>query len=131
MAYMRGHFYIWGDGDNIHFWHGNHVSGGEPIGGLIQGAKGRPEDNTLCAYSENFQKGNGTESGVTLPNYIVEEFCVMYWARMDDEQRADAVERVIKKYGGGNFGADAVMEAAGLPTVMDIAMKNLPPKEGQ
>jgi hypothetical protein len=130
MAYMRGHFYIWGDGENVHFWHGNHVFDGEPIKGQINGPEGRPEDNTLCQYPQDYAHGVGPTggdggSGIALPNYIVEEFCVMYWSRMSDEERADAVKRVIDKYGGGNFGADAVMEAAKLPTVMDVVMQSI------
>lgn len=130
MAYIRGHFYIWGDGENVHFSHGNHVWEGKPIGGRIQGREGRPEDNTLCSYPQDYTHGIGPTggdggSGVVLPDYIVEEFCVMYWSRMTDEERMDAVRRVIDKYGGGNFGADAVMEAANLPTVMDIVEKHI------
>lgn len=116
MAYIRGHFYIWRDGENIHFSHGNHLGD--------EGENGRPGDNTLCCYSNGHQ---GPES-LALPNYVVDEFVVMRWAQLSDDERAAAVQRVIDKYGDGSFGADAVMEAAGLPTVMDVVRQHIADK---
>lgn len=118
MAYMRGHFYIWSDGDNVHFHHGSHAESR----GHGFGEAGSVDENTLCAYAEAIV----SPTSVTLPMYIVEEFVAMHWAKMSDEERGAAVRRVIDKYGGGNFSADAVMEAAGLPTVMDVVKAGLP-----
>jgi len=120
MAFIRGHFYIWTSGEFVSFTHGAHSFEGEPIGEPC-GPDGSAEDNTLC-MSPPERKHSST---VDLPIYIVEEFVAMYWARMSDEQRAETVERIVHKYGGRNFGADGVMQAAGLPTVMDVVEANI------
>ena len=115
MAFIRGHFYIWRSDGFVSFTHGAHTFEGEPIGEQC-GPDGSVEDNTLCGAPPDLDHA----STVDLPTYIVEEFVAMYWARMSDEQRAETIERVVHKYGSRNFGADGVMQAAGLPTVMEV-----------
>lgn len=104
MAYIRGHFYIYSSGDYMNLHHGwDHASEEE------------------CPMTEN---GNPTQ--VSIPTPIFEEVAVMYVSRMSDEEIDAAKDRAIRKYGGGNFGADALMEERGLPTVMDTVLSNLP-----
>lgn len=120
MAFIRGHFYIWSSGEFVSFTHGAHLFEDEPIDQPC-GPDGSVEDNTLCDAPHD----RDYASTVNLPTYIVEEFVAMYWARMSDKQRAEVVERTIHKYGGESFGADGVMQAAGLPTVMDVVRKTI------
>lgn len=108
MAYIRGHFYIYSYGDGLFFGHGPHESEQE-------GPRGAVEDNSLCSFEKKI-----APDGVDLPSYIVEEFVVMYYERMDEETRLEAEKRVIDKYGGGNIGADAVAKKHGNKTVMEI-----------
>ena len=125
MAFMRGHFYIWSGGEYVSFTHGAHTFEGEPIDDQC-GPDGSVEDNTLCGAPADRDHAET----LILPTYIVEEFVAMYWARMTDDERKEANERVGMKYGGSEFGADGVMQAAGLPTVMDVVMENVERLEG-
>jgi hypothetical protein len=121
MAYIRGHFYIYSDGNSFHFHHGH----GQPfeIGGREfrgEDETGSMDDNTFCP----FEPGRHPDGNyVSLPVYIVEEFVAMHWVRMTPPEREAAIARVRQKYVGGNFGADAVAEQHGDETVMDHVVK--------
>lgn len=101
MAYMRGHFYVFSSGDAMNIHHGwDH------------------EHDPDCHYEKN-----SDTTSVSLPMPIFDELVAMHWARMSVEEQEETKQRAIAKYGGGSFGADGLMEEAGLPTVMDEAMR--------
>lgn len=107
MAYMRGHFYVYSSGDAMNIHHGwDH------------------EHDPDCHYEKN-----GDVSSVSIPMPIFDELVAMHWARMSDDEKEETKRRAIAKYGGGNFGADGLMEEAGLPTVMDDILADLPDEE--
>ena len=79
MAYLRGDYYIWGDGENIHIGIKEEASGG---------AEGGPD----YGYS-----------GLFLPYEALDEYVVMRFAEMLHEGHVEpAIERAI---GHGNFGS--------------------------
>ena len=96
MAYLRGEYYIWGDGDNIHIDIKN-----EAVGGAEGGA----------ARGEDFDY-----SGVYLPYEVLDEYVVMRLAELLHEgQMEPTIERARRH---GNFGgvileenAEAIKEA--------------------
>lgn len=102
MAYMRGHFYIWEDGAGINIHHGY-----------------------MCVDDEDCPRDSDYDvpQRVWLPNAIIEEFVAMKAHRMIEEGTWDAaVERATQKYAGGNFGADALASAVGVPSAMDLIL---------
>jgi len=78
MAYLRGNYYIWGDGDNIHI-------------GVKEGAIGGAEGGPECEIS-----------GVFLPYEVLDQYVVMRFAEILHEgSLAQAIEGAIRQ---GNFG---------------------------
>lgn len=78
MAYLRGDYYIWGDGENIHIGVKEEAVGG---------AEGGPE------------YGYG---GVYLPYDVLDEYVVMRFAELLHEARIEpTIERAMRR---GNFG---------------------------
>jgi len=114
MAYIRGHFYIWGDGAGVNFHHGwDH-------------RKDSPTGDPRCTLTNVIPDKPETEvTHVWLPNEIVEDFACMFWHRLSDDEKQEIMERVSREYGGGNFGADGVQKALGKPTVMEEILKEV------
>ncbi len=61
---------------------------------------------------------------ITMPIDKFNALAVMVIARMDDEQKAEAIKNALAHR--GNFGCDALAESMGLETAMDMIKKEFP-----
>ena len=89
---MRGNYYLWSDGDNMHIW----VADGDgwDESGWNTGPNDQPRDFGLDAESK--------PSGVKIPEKMLNEFVMMRVAEMIHEDVVDeTIDRAIKH---GNFG---------------------------
>lgn len=84
MSYMRGEFYTWSDGENLHI------------------------------------------RDLVIPDEIFAELAAMYFLRMTEEEREEAIRRAYENH-GGNFGAEGVAKYLGKPSGYDMVKAALPP----
>ncbi len=88
MAYMRGDYYLWSDGDNLHIW----VADGYDSW-----------DEAIWAVDDDGKRNADrlNASGVSIPERVMDAFVMMRLAQMIDEGLVgEAIDRVIGEYGG-------------------------------
>ncbi len=101
MAYLRGDYYIWADGDDrIHIWAADGADGWEQSGWAVDAA-GRRSAN------------RGNAGGVAIPKAMVmDEFVVMRFAQLIESGTVgETVDRAVRH---GNFGGNALAAHAGM-----------------
>lgn len=77
MAYMRGEYYAWSDGENLHI------------------------------------------NDLVIPDEVFEQLAAMYFLRMNEDEREDAIRRAYENH-GGNFGCEGVAKHLGKPSGYDM-----------
>jgi hypothetical protein len=99
MAYMRGNYYLWSDGDNLHIWVADGYDGwDEAIWALDKDGK-RIADRLNA-------------SGVRIPEKVMDAFVMMRLAQMIDEDLVgEAISRAVGEC-GGNFGSTMLAKNA-------------------
>lgn len=99
MSYMRGDYYLWSDGDNLHIW----VA--EGYDGWDEAVWALDDDGEISADRVN-------ASGVSIPKKVMDAFVMMRLAQMIDEGLvSEAIERAAGEY-GGNFGSTMLAKNA-------------------
>jgi hypothetical protein len=99
MAYMRGNYYLWSDGDNLHIW-------------VADGYDGW--DEAIWAVDDNGERSANrvNASGVSIPEKVMDAFVMMRLTQMIDEGLVDeAIDRTAGEY-GGNFGSTMLAKNA-------------------
>jgi hypothetical protein len=101
MSYMRGDYYVWHDGLNVHLW-------------AVNGNDGWAEANWACDDDGNLLPERRNASGVGIPEPVLDELVMMRLAELLEEQSAvNAIERAITKH-DGNGGCQALAKYAAL-----------------
>jgi hypothetical protein len=99
MSYMRGDYYVWHDGDNMHIW----------------AAKGYDRwDHAVWAVDLDGNRHSDMleASGVGIPEAVLDELAMMRLAELLEEGQAEAaIDRAVQK-SGGNFGCHALAQNA-------------------
>jgi hypothetical protein len=92
MAYMRGDYYLWSDGNNLHIWVADGYDGWDDAGWVFDKDGKRSADRVNA-------------SGVSIPEKVMDAFVMMRLAQMIDKGLAgEAIDRAIGEH-GGNFGS--------------------------
>ena len=94
MSYIRGDYYIWHDGENLHIWVADGKDGWDRSVWYTGITGKEPSDE---------DKGNSDvkASGVMIPELVLDEFVVMRLAEMLQEKKArEAVKRAFSKWSG-------------------------------
>ena len=92
MAYMRGNYYLWSDGDNLHIWMADGYDSWDEAGWALEKDDKRSADRLNAL-------------GVSIPEKVMDAFVMMRFAQMIDEGIVDkAIDRAVGEY-GGNIGS--------------------------
>ncbi len=92
MAYMRGNYYLWSDGDNLHIWVADGYNGWDEAVWAVDDDGERSADRLNA-------------SGVSIPEKVMDAFVVMRLAQMIDESVVGkTIDRAVSEC-GGNFGS--------------------------
>lgn len=96
---MRGNYYLWSDGDNLHIWVADGYDGWDEAGWAVDDDGERSADHVNA-------------SGVSIPEKVMDAFVMMRLAQMIDESLVGkAIDRAIGEY-GGNFGSTMLAKNA-------------------
>ena len=94
MAYMRGDFYLWQDGSNVHIWYRDGYDGW---------------DESVWNEAADSSVADSRASGVAIPLEVADEFAVMRIAQLLDEGMiSKTIDRAIHKW-EGNGGCDRLI----------------------
>jgi hypothetical protein len=99
MSYMRGDYYVWHDGDNVHLWAANGYD---------------DWDNAVwaCDLEGNRHPDRSNASGIAIAEAVLDQFVMMRLAEMIEENLVDdAIDRALENY-KGNFGCYALAQNA-------------------
>lgn len=98
MAYLRGDYYIWGDGeDRLHVW-------------ACDGADNWMDSGWARAVGPELLPTHQHASGVSIPVDVMDEYVMMRFAQLIDSATAKAViDRALRH---GNFGGEALKKWA-------------------
>jgi len=99
MAYMRGDYYLWNDGENLHIW----VADGYDSW-----------DEAIWAVDDDGKRSADrlNASGVSIPEKVMDAFVMMRLAQMIDKGLVgEAIDRAVSEY-GGNFGSTMLAKNA-------------------
>lgn len=99
MAYMRGNYYLWSDGDNLHIW-------------VADGYDGW--DEAIWAVDDDGERraDRVNASGVSIPEKVMDAFVMMRLAQMIDAGLVDeAIDCAVGEY-GGNWGSTVLAKNA-------------------
>ena len=89
---MRGGYYLWSDGDNLHIWVADGYDSWDKAGWALD-KDGKRSADRLNA------------SGVSIPAKVMDAFVMMRLAQMIEEGLvSEAIDRAVGEY-GGNFGS--------------------------
>lgn len=95
MSYMRGNYYVWHDGENVHIWSADGYDGWNDSVWAVDD-KGKRDGDRISA------------SGVSLPEPVLDQLVMMRLAQMMEENLVEgAIDRAIGNY-KGNFGCDSL-----------------------
>jgi hypothetical protein len=113
MAYMRGDYYLWSDGDNLHVWVANGYDGWDEAGWALD------KDGKRSADRMN-------ASGVSIPEKVMDALVMMRLAQMIDEGLVgEAIDRAVGEYGGNVGSTTLAKNAEQLKTaLMQIKLDN-------
>jgi len=101
MSYMRGNYYLWSDGDNMHIWVADGYDGWDESG-WNTGPNDQQRDFGLGAESK--------PSGIKIPEKVLNEFVMMRLAEILHEGAVDeTIDRTIKHR---NFGGTILKKNA-------------------
>ncbi len=99
MAYMRGNYYLWSDGERLHIWMADGYDSWDEAGWALDNDGKRSADRLNA-------------SGVSIPEKVMDAFVMMRLAQMLDEgTTGGAIDRAISEY-GGNFGSTMLAKNA-------------------
>lgn len=94
MSYMRGDYYIWHDGENLHLWVAEGKDGWDQsvwYQGVTCKDPREEEEHDLDVKA----------SGVMIPESVLDEFVVMRLAEMIQEGKAqEVVKRAVSRWNG-------------------------------
>jgi hypothetical protein len=96
MAYIRGDYYIWADGENrLHLW-------------AFDGADAWAESGWASDIGGQRLSTHQNASGVSLPQEVVDDYVVMRFAELvESHAAAEVVNRALRHR---NFGGEAMKE---------------------
>lgn len=91
MAYLRGNYYVWNDGNRMHLW--------------VYASEDAAYDwATDCDYA----------AGVAIPNDVFDALALMRVAEIDASRNRKKYERRAIERFGGNFGSAALYKRLGM-----------------
>ena len=102
MAYMRGDYYLWSDGESIHLWASDGYDRWDESGWHHQ-----DDGDQYPVEPTHLKDGGNNASGVSIHQEIMDEYVMMRLAQMVHEGLVDAaIDRCTDPKGrGGNIGA--------------------------
>lgn len=97
MAYLRGNYYLWADGDNrLHVWACDGADGWMDSGWASDGSNRLPTRQNA--------------SGLSIPEEVMDEYVIMRFAELiESRTAADTIDRALRH---GNFGGEALKQRA-------------------